>query len=193
MQNINAYNTHYAQTRFTTTHPKSRGTTLYELTITLFISSLLFGFALPSYLHLSDKIHTRTAMYSILEAIETTRTTAVLKNCRVVLLAKNKQWGEGWTIFVDKNNNGHLDNNESILNSQEALKRVVILANKPVQSLVSFIGTGESTYPGKANSGAFLAGTIKVCPQKMGDGYALVLSRGGRTRVKPLSASECSF
>jgi type IV fimbrial biogenesis protein FimT len=56
---------------------------------------------------------------------------------------------------------------------------------------VAFIGTGEGRQLGTGGIGGFLAGTIKICPKAEGDGYSLILSRGGRTRVGKLTNADC--
>jgi type IV fimbrial biogenesis protein FimT len=168
-----------------------QGFTLLELLVTVSIASITLMLALPSFNAQIRQAHTETVTLSLLDAIETSRSTAVFRNSRTVLLAKDKKWTEGWTLFIDADNDGVLDDKESILRKEEKLTGVIISAKAPLDSYLSFIGTGEGRKPGKANSGAFMAGKIKICPEQKGNGYALILARGGRTRVEKLTTAEC--
>jgi len=174
---------------------KSKGFTLYELIITLAILSITLAIAIPTFNKQIRQSHTRVAMLTLLNAIETCRSTAVFKNSRTTLLATDKKWHKGWVLFIDTDNDGTFDNGETMIHREEALKGVSISANSAnatVNSYVSFIGTGEGRKVGKANAGALLMGTIKICPAQAGEGYSLILSRGGRTRVAKLTVEDCT-
>ncbi|HCS62992.1 MAG TPA: prepilin [Cellvibrio sp.] len=170
---------------------KPYGLTLMELLVTLAILCIILTLGIPSFTKQISESRTKTATLALLDAIETTRATAVFHNQHVILQSTNKKWHEGWTLFVDKNNNGALDNDEETLAINEGLDAVVSHARNPMNSYIGFIGTGEGRQLGVGGTGGFLAGTIKICPTKEGDGYSLVLSRGGRTRVGKLTNTEC--
>jgi len=170
---------------------KSHGLTLLELLVTLTILSIILITGIPSLTKQISESRTKTATLTLLDAIETTRSTAVFRNQHVLLQSTNKKWHEGWILFVDKNNNGSLDNDEETLAVNEGLDAVITQSRAPMDSYVGFIGTGEGRQVGVGGSGGFLAGTIKVCPQAEGGGYSLVLSKGGRTRVGKLTKADC--
>lgn len=170
---------------------KQFGFTLFELLIVLLIVSITLIIGIPSFSEQIKKSQTKVAMYDLLGAIESTRSLAVQTNSRAVLLANKRDWKEGWRLFVDKNNDGELNGAETIQSEKAALKHIKIQANTHVRDYISFIGTGEGRKVGVANGGAFQVGTIKICSTIKGDGYTLILSRGGRTRVKSLTAGEC--
>jgi type IV fimbrial biogenesis protein FimT len=171
---------------------KFHGLTLLELLISITILSITLALGIPGLNQQINKSRTKTAMLTLLDAIETTRSTAVFRNTRTTLLANNKKWEDGWTLFIDTNNDGQLSNDETLSSIEGKLKGVKTAATTPMNSYVSFIGSGEGRKPGHANGGAFLTGTIKICPEQPGEGYSLILSRGGRTRVDKLSQTDCS-
>lgn len=170
---------------------KHYGFTLYELLITLIIIIITLTIGIPSLNKTIQDTRTKTATLALLDAIETTRATAVFRNQQVILKATNKKWHEGWTLFIDKNSNDLLDSDDETLLVHSGLDVVLTQAKAPINSYVAFIGTGEGRQIGSKGKGGFLAGTIKICPVTKGEGYSLILSKGGRTRVAKLSLAEC--
>lgn len=170
---------------------KHQGFTLFELLITLLIMALLVGLVLPNFFHLVQKNRTEIATQSLLQAIEAARTIAVMKNKRTLLVAKDT-WHDGWKLFIDLDNDGKEDPDEPVVQESDALKGVKITSNKPMQQYISFISTGEGRKAGKSNAGAFITGTIKICPIDKGSGYKLVLSRGGRLRLQRIEEADCA-
>lgn len=171
---------------------ESRGFTLFELMITLVIVCITLAIAIPSFDKQIRHSRTEAATLTLLSAIEASRSTAVFHNSRTMLLATNKKWHDGWILFIDTDDDGTLDNEETVVQSEAPLKGVFISARAPANEYISFIGTGEGRKPGKRNAGALLMGTIKICPEQKGPGYSLVLSRGGRTRVAKLTEEDCT-
>lgn len=170
--------------------PKDQGFTLFELLITLCIAALIFGLAIPNFFHQLQKNRVYTATQELRQAIETARTLAVMKNKRTLLSAK-KQWHQGWTLFIDLDNDGIEDADEPVILDTQALEGITISGNSSVKHYISFISTGEGRKAGKADSGAFITGTLSICPETSGDGYKLVLSRGGRVRSQSIKSREC--
>jgi type IV fimbrial biogenesis protein FimT len=170
---------------------KPQGFTLIELMICLLVLAIILALGIPSFSEQLKNIQTKVAMHDLLRAIESARTLAVTSNKRTVLLANQEDWKQGWTLFIDENDDGELNGEETLKQEKSALTKVKIDANTHVEKYVSFIGTGEGRKLGVNNTGAFQVGTIKICPYTEGSGYALVLSRGGRTRVKTLTKTEC--
>lgn len=171
---------------------KSHGLTLLELLVSITILCIILIIGIPSFNKQISDTRTKTATLALLDAIETTRATAVFRNQQVILKATNKKWHEGWTLFIDKNGNNFLDNDDETLHVNSGLSVVITQAKTPMDSYITFIGTGEGRQIGSSGKGGFLAGTIKICPVAKGEGYNLILSKGGRTRVARLSLAECN-
>ena len=168
-----------------------QGFTLIELMICTVILAIILGLGIPSFSDQIRDVRTKVAMHELLRTIESARTLAVTSNKRTVLLANQEDWSQGWTLFIDENDDGELNGGETLKQHKAALTKVKINANTHVKKYISFIGTGEGRKVGLHNAGAFQVGTIKICPDTEGSGYALVLSRGGRTRVEKLSSAAC--
>lgn len=169
-----------------------KGFTLIELLTTLSIASLLLFIGLPSFTEVLKENRLKTSTLSLLESIETTRSIAVFNNQRALLLPKNGNWEDGWIIFLDLNDDGQLNSNEIVSRDVPAPHGVTITPNTPVNDYISFIGSGEGRKVGKKNGGSPMMGTLKVCPLEGGQGYALILSRGGRTRLDKLTSADCA-
>jgi type IV fimbrial biogenesis protein FimT len=58
-----------------------------------------------------------------------------------------------------------------------------------MNSYIAFVGTGEGR---QLVTNGFLSGNIKICPKIKGEGYSLILSKGGRTRLNKLTNADCS-
>ncbi len=171
---------------------RTLGFTLIELLITLTVISILFTVGLPDFYSQVKSSKVKTATQSLLESIYLTRTKAVSMNTRVTI-ARLTSWEKGWQVFIDTNNNGVLDNNEQIVRQQEEFTNVRIKPNKYINKFVSYIGTGESRNTnGTETTGAFQAGTFKICPEGSGPGYELILSRGGRVRKQEIDTQDCA-
>jgi type IV fimbrial biogenesis protein FimT len=169
------------------------GFTLIDLFITLTILSILLAFAFPSFSAQIQDVRVKSATQNLLESLEVTRTHAVFANNRATMRKQN-EWTGGWEIFIDTNNDGLLNNDETIIQKHEKLTGVRIIANGPVKNYVSFIGSGEGRNAnGSNNTGAFQAGTFTICPEGKGRGYELILARGGRVRIKKIEAYDCSL
>ena len=167
-----------------------RGFTLVELLTTLFILALLLSFGVPSFSKQIQYSQIKTATQSLLQSVHHARTLAVSRNQRATLAHKGS-WEDGWEVFVDTNNNGVRDQREVLVFEADGPDGVKIYTNHPMKDYISFIGTGESTKTGRANGGSFQAGTMRICLQETGSGAELILSRGGRMRVKSISAPQC--
>ena len=170
---------------------KVSGFTLVEFLIASLVLAILATLAVPSFKQIMQNSRTKTAQYALIGAIEHARALSVFSGSRSILKSKDK-WHQGWQIFLDKNDNGVADADEPILLDHPALTGVTINGNNKVRSVISFISTGEARVPGKANAGAFVAGTLTICPQVKGKGYKLVLSRGGRTRTEQAGERDCN-
>lgn len=163
----------------------SQGLSLIELLVTLSIISILLFVALPSFTEMMRKNQVESATYDLLTAIQTTRSLSVMQHKRAVLRA-NKDWHDGWELFIDDNDNGIRDENELLMFTQETFSELTIAANTKAMKTISFIHTGESRQANGSSGGSFLAGNISICGKKNQKGYKLILARGGRTRISSI-------
>jgi type IV fimbrial biogenesis protein FimT len=170
---------------------KRNGFTLIDLILALSIVSILISIALPNFSAQIKQAQVKTATNSLLEAINLTRTQAVMTNKRATIRKQN-EWSEGWEVFIDSDNDGIRDANERLIKMQEKLNGIKIVTNRPITNNVSYIGTGESRNASGTNGGGFQAGTFTICPTAKGKGVQLILARGGRVRVAKINEETCN-
>lgn len=168
---------------------KKNGYSLLELLITLVIFAVLISLALPSFKHQVQRTRLVTEAEALQQSILLTRTRAISLNQRVTM-AHHGSWSHGWDIFVDENNNGKMDEGESIIWSHSRPLSANINTTSPVEKYVSFIGTGQSHRAAGRASGAFQAGTFTLCMEDT-PSIQLMISRGGRVRLVKGSSITC--
>src|SRR6476619_4227500 len=122
---------------------RSNGFTLLELFIILTVMAILLGIGIPSFSAQLQRTRLETATSAMLEALALTRTQAISANSRTTI-RNISEWQDGWDIFLDSNNNGQLDGNESAIQHHEKLTGVTIKGNRFVQSDISYVGSGEA-------------------------------------------------
>lgn len=170
---------------------KINGFTLYELLVTVAILAIALALGIPSLSKIIENTRTKTAALELLAAMDQTRATSVFTGKRTVLAAQS-EWHSGWKVFVDADDDGVLDANETVIIGREKLTGVVIKGNDHVKRRISFINTGESRSPGRPNTGTITVGTLTVCPISPGTGYSITLSKGGRSRLSGITKEECN-
>ncbi len=94
--------------------------TLIEILVTLTVAAILAIVALPNmrYMLLSNQITSKTN--ELIAAINYIRTETLTRNNTIQILPlddsdANNEWGNGWRIWVDLDNNGLVDANNDIV------------------------------------------------------------------------------
>lgn len=158
------------------------GFTLLELLITTTIIALLTSMALPSFAKLWQKQQADIYIETLQRAMATARYIAITSReivslCPYTETACGEEWENGIMVFIDKNNNGIIDN-------EETLEEFIDFA--PNNSSISWRASGRKNYLRYSPTGmARQFGRFHIC-DKEGDlslARALVISRQGRTRV----------
>ena len=170
-----------------------QGISLFELLITLCILSILSFFVVPSFSAFISSYQVSIARENIISAIQYSRLVAVQKNRRIVMLNNNGDWDSGWRIFIDEDGDAQMDPDEIEIATQGELQNIEIISNTPVESYISFVGTGESRLASQQSKGGLQMGSLSIChaSQKL-EGFKLFLSKVGRLRSKKLSVTECN-
>lgn len=166
---------------------KSAGFTLLELMFTVFIASLLFGVAVPSFKTFVLNNRLATQANTVLSSLKLARSEALTRGRQITTCASDNHqsctgiWHNGWIVFVDGNGDGHVDAEDKILKVYDALSGSSTLqGNTPVSSRITFNARGRSG-----------AGTLYLCDER-GAQYSrgITIAATGRSRIK--DATQCS-
>ena len=93
------------------------GFTAIELMVTLAIAAILMAIGMPSFSGIIKNQQIQTTTSDFLVAVNLTRSEAIRRGTRVDLIPAEggADWGKGWVIFVDRNDNLQPDNDEEII------------------------------------------------------------------------------
>ena len=94
------------------------GYTLIELLTVMALATILFGFALPSYIDGIKHQQLRVAANDLAAAINLTRSHAIARGGQVLMAPldpSGASWTLGWVVFVDDNRNRRPDAGELLL------------------------------------------------------------------------------
>lgn len=116
---------------------RARGFTIIEIMVVVAILGVLASLAAPSFGPVIERWRVRDAAESLQSALFYARSEAIKNGGNVTLLrtpngdgctnaTATTQWGCGWTVFVDTNNNGVQNTGEATLKIVPAPTRVEI-------------------------------------------------------------------
>jgi type IV fimbrial biogenesis protein FimT len=124
------------------------GFTLVELMMVLAIAIILMTLAVPSFSTVLQKQRIGTTVNDFFAAINLARSEAIQRGTRVDLVPTDGvDWGKGWTIFIDKNNNQKPDAGEKIIFTHGPVPDGITIKSALTDSNVQYLaynGTGRS-------------------------------------------------
>jgi type IV fimbrial biogenesis protein FimT len=162
---------------------KPAGFTVVELLVVLAISMILLMIGVPSFDALIKNQKVTTVANDFFMAINLTRTEAIRRGARVDLVPSDGgDWTNGWTIFVDRNNNQFPDPGEEIIFSHEKISDGLTLKSVMTDSSKQYLaynGTGRTRTNSSSQSPQF--GTISFTLDKKVT--RIKLNFAGRPRI----------
>lgn len=167
---------------------KPNGFTLLELLITLAILAIILSIAVPGFSELIERNRLQAATHELRNALGHTREMAVLRQRPISIVATDRDWAKGWSIFVDDNNNGIQDAGETVLLVHPSLTGIRVQTDATSRRYIHYTPRGNSIQP----SGAFHAGHLSLCGNTQ-SGYRIVINKAGRIREESgPTASLCA-
>lgn len=167
----------------------NKGFTLPEVLITIAVLAIVATLATPAFNHFLQRQHLRSVTHQLHGSLNLARQAAITRRMPVVVRNTDSNWNNGWTVFVDRNNDGQAGTGEEVLLVVDALPRSVGLSSN-FGHYARYGVNGRSSYI----SGAFMAGTFLLCAQTLpGTGQRLVMSVGGRVRSTQEVGSLCAI
>ena len=161
-----------------------QGFTIIELVISMAIGFSSLHLAIVSGESLLSNNRLTITANRIIHDLYVARSTAIMENKRIVVRKIGDEWGQGWMVFEDSNNNATLDSNERLLQQRQALNSGFTLrGNRPVKDYISYNGRGLS----RKVSGGLQSGTLLLCDKTLEStpehARAIILASSGRPRV----------
>lgn len=167
------------------------GYTLLELMVTITIAGILMGVAVPSFTSIIDSNRLTTYANDLVTALNYARSEAIKRNLRVSLCKSTNgvscttinNWAQGWIIFTDQNKNATYDSSTETLLRVQTYKAntTTMVGETPVANYISYIAIGQS----QLSTGAFQAGTIKICDERTGNvGINIAINSTGRVSTE---------
>ena len=173
---------------------KQHGFTLIELMVTLAIAAIVITVGVPSFRSMVRDIRIAAHTNEFIAAFNMARSEAIKRGERVILLPNTaSDWGKGWRIVHDANNNGKIDTGETVLRQFDAFpNNAGLIPNQNIKNYISFDRNGITRFAG---SDAFQAGTfvLSICDDSDRQ-VNIVVNSVGRAQVtkKPVSAVACT-
>jgi len=162
----------------------STGITLMEMLVTLAVSGILFGLAIPVTGNLISENRVSGQVNNLRGALALTRSEAVTRQQDVVICksadqsscTQSGEWEQGYIVFVDENRDRERNNNEKILHTHEQL---------PDNILLNYRAFGSRHYLVYESSGLTMTnGTFTICNQTVPErSRALIVTKTGRVRL----------
>lgn len=158
-----------------------RGFTLLETMVTVAISGVLLGLAVPGFQALIQDVRRDGGVSEVVRTLNYARIKAVLSGQHIVVCPSNNgsscsgntRWEAGWLAFADPNNNGLIDLGEEIL-----LTRMGGSGNLTIRSGRNMIVYQSMGYSAGYND------TIRVCDARgVASSRSVKVSMQGRVRV----------
>jgi type IV fimbrial biogenesis protein FimT len=103
-------------------HPK--GFTLMELMVTIAITGILIGIAIPSFTSIITSNRLTTSANELITALNFARSEAIKRGVIVYVHQKSATahyWEGGWDVLVDSNNSNSYDAADTLLKTYAAL------------------------------------------------------------------------
>jgi type IV fimbrial biogenesis protein FimT len=113
---------------------RSKGFTLLEMMVTLFIASILFAVAIPSFKQMSARNRLVTYTNDLISSVNLARSEAVRRGAPVSIChSKDAEscggtWSDGWITFSDPDGDGDIAKAEDIVRVHEAFATKYTLA-----------------------------------------------------------------
>ena len=170
-----------------------RGVTLIEAMIVLGIAAVLLAFAVPSFREFVVRSRLDSAAQELLTSLQLARSEATRRGAQVTLrlsgAAGSRDWGSGWTMFVDADGDGVLDPGEEVIRQGMALTgRLTLVGSSGFDTVIAFNRDGRLTNAGGGHLVLCDGGVLTESGQSRS--RAVLVNGAGRVRMAARDASN---
>lgn len=150
------------------------GVTLIEVLLVLGIAAILLALAVPSFREFVIRNRLDSTAQDVMTSLQFARSEAMRRGEQVTLrlagAAESKNWGGGWTMFVDADRDSVLDDGEEVIRQGMVLTApLTLISSSSFGTFVAFNRDGRLTNTG--------GGHFVVCEGG-------VLTQGGQSRSR---------
>lgn len=176
---------HRYELRLFNLHPPNvrSGFSMIEYLATLVITAILLFMTSSNFRSVVDRSRVTSAMSEFHTVILLARAEAMRRQKRVdVIPLDSKDWGKGWLVLIDANNNQRFDSGDLLLHRSQAETKGLAVEAKLRDSKKSYLAFDSSGRPRSAASrqvpqmGSFI---FSVSEQRL----KIIISFLGRVRV----------
>lgn len=133
--------------------PVQRGVTLMEVMVVLGIVAVLLVFGLPAFREFMVRSRLDAAAQDLITSLQFARSEATRRGAQVTLrldgTAGSRNWGSGWSMFVDADQDGVLDAGEEVIRRGMALTApLTLFGSASFDTIIAFDRDGRLTSAG---------------------------------------------
>ncbi|MBT2341080.1 MULTISPECIES: GspH/FimT family pseudopilin [Pseudomonas] len=155
-----------------------QGFSLIELLMGLVIAAIVLSWGGSSFRALVESTERVDAARLLASGLRIARSEAITRNRTVAIRGIDNDWGQGWQINLD-------GDDQALLTQRSSGARVI--GNGAMKGSVRFAGHGQALWP----SGAFHSGTLHVCGKHDPvSHHQVVLAPSGRVSLRSEVAEQ---
>lgn len=173
-------------------HCVQQGVTLIEVMIVLGIAAVILAFAVPNFREFVARNRLDSAAQDLMTSLQFARSEAMRRGAQVSLrlngTAGSKDWGTGWSMFVDTDRDGALDVGEEVIRQGMPLTApLTLIGSSGFDTFIAFNRDGRLT-----NAGGYLVhcqgGALTEDGQSRA--RAVLVNGAGRVRMAARNSSN---
>ena len=162
----------------------ARGVTLIELMVVVAIAAVLLGLAVPNLRDFFITNRLASASNDLTATLSTARSEAIKRGTNVAMISTSAisgDWGGGWRMCGDANNNRVCNNAEPIIRVGAPVSApIMIRASAGLAGTIAFSSAGRLIGP---DPNTPISGVILICYTGATRARALLVSSSGRIQV----------
>lgn len=170
-----------------------RGVTLIELMIVLAIAAIILALAVPNFREFVARNRLDGAAQDLMATLQLARSEATRRGEQVTLrlagTAGSKNWGSGWTMFVDADRDGVLDTGEEVIRQGMAMTApLTLIGSSSLDTFFAFNRDGRLTNAGGGYFVLCQGGALTEDGQSRS--RAVLINGAGRVRMAARNSSN---